>query len=164
MKLLLAKINNIENYILLITFPLMLLFVFSATVSRTFDLGSIMWAEEASRYLMIWLAFAGIGLGFKKNAHLGLSFVVNKFSQKVQRILYFVRAIIIALFGVLISYYTYSLIMTQIYNPQLSPSLGIPIWWVYLAILFGSVLIIIRSLQMSWASIKNEIYAEDAEL
>lgn len=162
------RLNQIEEYILMITFPLMLLFVFSATISRYFQIGSLTWAEEAARYLMIWLAFAGISLGFKKNAHLGLSFFVNRFSYLGQKILYFVRAILILVFGVLISYYTALIIINQMSNPQLSPSMGIPIWWVYLAILFGSIMIILRTIQMVVVAVKEDEFTsqvkEEAEV
>jgi C4-dicarboxylate transporter DctQ subunit len=150
MKSLLKKLDKIENYILMITMPLMLFFIFMATVFRYFELGSLTWAEEASRYLMIWLAFAGISLGFKKNAHLGLSFVVDRFSEKNQKVIYFIRALLIILFGVMVCYNTFLLINTQIKNPQISPAMGIPIWWVYSSVLFGSLMIIIRTLQMAF--------------
>lgn len=150
MKSLLKKLDKIENYILMITMPLMLFFIFMATVFRYFELASLTWAEEASRYLMIWLAFAGISLGFKKNAHLGLSFVVDRFSEKNQKVIYFIRALLIILFGVMVCYNTFLLINTQIKNPQISPAMGIPIWWVYSSVLFGSLMIIIRTLQMAF--------------
>jgi C4-dicarboxylate transporter DctQ subunit len=156
MKALLKNLNNIEKYILVITMPLMLLFIFMATVFRYFELGSLTWAEEVSRYLMIWLAFAGISLGFKRNAHLGLSFIVDRFSGISQKILYFIRAALIILFGVIVSYYTFLLINTQIKNPQTSPAMGIPIWWVYSSVLFGSTMIIIRTLQMAFEEIKSK--------
>lgn len=141
----------------------MLLFVFSATIFRYFQLGSLTWADEASRYLMIWLAFAGIGLGFKKNAHLGLSFFVNKFSKFGQKILYFIRAIAILLFGGLLSYFTTLILINQTQNGQLSPVLGIPMWLVYLALLFGSIMMIIRTLQLTIVSLKMKDFNSDSE-
>lgn len=155
MKCLLNILNKIENYILIITLSLMLLFIFTATVFRYFQLGSLTWAEEAARYLMIWFAFAGISLGFKTNAHLGLSFFVDKFPKNAQKILYFVRAILIILFGCLLSYNTYLIIKNQIRYPQISPALGLPIWWIYSAVLFGSVMIIIRTLQAAFTKVNG---------
>ncbi|MET3696998.1 C4-dicarboxylate transporter DctQ subunit [Bacillus oleivorans] len=168
MKGLFSRLDRLEEYILIITFPLMLLFVFAGTIFRYFEIGSLTWAEEAARYLMIWLAFAGIGLGFKKNVHLGLSFFVNKFPTAVQKFLFFVRAAFIILFGGLITYYTSILVSNQMQNTQLSPALGIPIWLVYSAILFGSIMIIIRTVQMATSSIKFNDYStqerEEVEL
>ncbi len=139
----------------------MLLFVFSATVFRYFELGSLTWADEASRYLMIWLAFAGIGLGFKKNAHLGISFFINRLPRLGQKVFYYIRAIIIILFGGLVTHFTFLLIMSQINNGQLSPALGIPMWLVYLAVLFGSVMMIIRTLQLVIISTRVDDYKDN---
>lgn len=141
-------LDKIEIYIMLITFPLMVLFIFLATVFRYLQLGSLTWAEETSRFLMIWLVFAGIGIGFKHNAHLGLSFVVDLFPERLQKLAGYFRVALIFLFGLLILIYSYQLIMSQIDNGQLSPVLGIPVWWVYSSLLFGSILIVIRSVQM----------------
>ncbi|WP_203553618.1 TRAP transporter small permease [Bacillus sp. B15-48] len=148
MKRLLEKLDNIEIYILNIAFPLMVLFIFLATVFRYLGIGSITWAEEASRYLMIWLAFAGIGLGFKHNAHLGLSFVVNLLPKPLQKAAYYLRAVLIILFGGIVFYYSYLVVVSQMNNGQLSPSLGIPVWSVYASLLLGSALIVIRTLQL----------------
>ena len=137
----------------------MLLFVFLGTIFRYFEIGSLTWAEEAARYLMIWLAFAGISLGFKKNVHLGLAFLVNKFPQAAQKFLFFVRAAFIILFGGLITYYTFLLVSNQMQNTQLTPALGIPVWWVYSAILFGSIMIIVRTVQMATYSVKINDYS-----
>lgn len=158
MKVFLKQLDKIEEYILLITFPLMLLFIFSATMTRFFDIGTFTWGEEAARYLMIWAAFSGISLGFKKNSHLGLSFFVKKFPSKFQKFFYFVRAFFIILFGVLVSYFSSILISTQIANRQLSPSLGIPLWVVYFSILFGSVMIIIGTIIITIQTYKTGNY------
>lgn len=141
----------------------MLIFVFSATIFRYFQLGSLTWAEEASRYLMIWLAFAGISLGFKKNAHLGLSFLVSKFPKNINKFFYFIRAGLIVLFGSVVSYYSYLLISNQLKNTQLSPAMGIPVWWVYSALLFGGILMIIRTLQVTLKAIKENNYSTQNE-
>ncbi len=156
MKCLLYHLNKIENYILIITLPLMLLMIFTATVFRYFELGSMTWAEEAARYLMIWLAFAGISIGFKTNSHLGLSFFVDRFPENVQKVLFTFRAIFIILFGSLYSYYTYLIIRSQIRYPQISPAMGLPMWWVYSAILFGSIMIIVRTLQMALIKVRDK--------
>ena len=153
MKLLLSKLDRIEEYVLVITMPLMLLFIFMATIFRYFELGSLTWAEEAARYLMIWLAFAGISLGFKKNIHLGLSFFVGRFPENTQKIFHFIRTILIVVFGGLLSYNTYLIIGNQLRNPQISPALGMPMWQIYSAVLFGSIMIIIRTLQMTFIKV-----------
>lgn len=134
---------------MLVTFPLMLVLVLAATFTRFFNLFSMPWGEEAARYLMIWLGFAGIGYGFKKNAHLGLSFVVDKCPPWLRTPLTRLRFLFIILFGLLIAWFSFKILLKQFTFAQVSPSLHLPMWTVYLAVFTGGVLTSVRGLQ--WA-------------
>jgi TRAP-type C4-dicarboxylate transport system, small permease component len=133
---------------MLVTFPLMLIVVLAATFTRYFNLFSLPWGEEAARYLMIWLGFAGIGYGFKKNAHLGLSFVVDKCPPALQKPLVVLRGLLIILFGVLIAWFSFIILAKQFRFAQISPSLHLPMWSVYLAVFVGGVLTSVRAAQL----------------
>jgi len=147
-------IDKIEEYIMIITFPLMVLFITLSTTFRYFELGSIPWAEEASRYLMILMAFAGISLGFKNNSHIGMSFIVDRMPSKIRRWFILLRNILIVGFGLLTSYYTFIIIQNQMKFVQKSSSLGIPMWCVYMSMFWGSIMIMIRAIQA--AIVKEE--------
>ena len=149
-------LDRIEEYIMLITFPLMLVTVLSATFTRFFNLFSMPWGEELARYLMIWLGFAGIGYGFKKNAHLGLSFIVGRCPPLLQRFLILVRVLLIILFGALVSWFSYQILSKQFAFHQVSPSLGLPMWAVYLAVFTGGVLIVVRTTQLLFGIRTNQ--------
>lgn len=148
--------DKIEEYIMLVTFPVMLVTILGATFTRFFNLFSMPWGEELARYLMIWLGFAGVGYGFKKNAHLGLSFVVDKCPPALREFLVLARVLIIVLFGVLTAWFTYSILLRQFAFQQVSASLGIPMWSVYLAIFVGGVLTVVRSIQFLFESRAKE--------
>ncbi|MGD9569454.1 MAG: TRAP transporter small permease [Sedimentibacter sp.] len=139
--------DKLEENIIAVTLSLMLVFIFASVIFRYFKLGAFTWAEEASRYLMVWFSVAGISLGIKTNSHLGLNFFVSKFSEEKQRIFFYVQAALVTLFGVLMAIYSSSLVKNLFINPQLSPSLELPMWIPYSALIFGSVMIIIRNLQ-----------------
>lgn len=141
---------------MLITFPLMLAIVLAATFTRFFNLFSMPWGEEAARYLMIWLGFAGIGYGFKKNAHLGLNFVVGKCPLWLQRPLAFIRFLLIIVFGVLIAWFSFKILQKQFRFTQISPSLHMPMWAVYLAVFAGGVLTAVRAAQWMFGLSRNE--------
>lgn len=144
-------LDRIEEYIMLVTFPLMLVAVLTATLARFANLFTMTWGEELARYLMVWLAFAGVGYGFKKNAHLGLSFVVDKCSPGVRAALNVVRTLIIILFGALVAWFSYKILSKQFAFHQVSPSLGVPMWSVYLAVFVGGALTVVRATQMLFA-------------
>lgn len=141
-------LDKIEEYIMLVTFPLMLAVVLTATFCRYFSLFSLSWGEEMARYLMIWLGFAGISYGFKKNAHLGLSFVVDKCPASLQRPLFMVRGALVILFGALIAWFSFKILSKQFAFNQISPSLHLPMWTIYLAVFVGGALTVVRTVQL----------------
>lgn len=149
-------LDKIEEYIMMVTFPLMLVVVLAATFTRFFNLFSMSWGEELARYLMIWLGFAGISYGFKKNAHLGLSFVVDRFPPSLQETLFILRALLIILFGGLIAWFSFFILSKQFQFHQISPSMHLPMWTVYLAVFTCGTLTVIRTIQLLFGFNKLE--------
>ena len=141
-------LDNIEEYILLVLFPLMVIVVFVATCVRYLTVMSLPWAEEVARYSMVWIAYIGASLGIKRNAHLGVEAVLLLLPQGTRKYFDYLRYLIIILFNVLIAYYTFQIIQSQISTEQVSPSLRIPLWFAYGAVPVGAVLMAWRCIQM----------------
>ena len=141
-------LDNIEEYILLVLFPLMVIVVFVATCVRYLTVMSLPWAEEVARYSMVWIAYIGASLGIKRNAHLGVEAALLLLPKGTRKYFDYLRYLIIILFNVLIAYYTFQIIQSQISTEQVSPSLRIPMWFAYGAIPVGSVLMAWRCIQM----------------
>ena len=141
-------LDHIEEYILLVLFPLMVIVVFVATCVRYLTVMSLPWAEEVARYSMVWIAYVGASLGIKRNAHLGVEAVVLLLPRGLRKYFDVLRYLIIILFNILIAYYTFQIIQSQISTEQVSPSLRIPMWFAYGAIPVGSVLMAWRCCQM----------------
>ena len=141
-------LDNIEEYILLVLFPLMVIVVFVATCVRYLTVMSLPWAEEVARYSMVWIAYVGASLGIKRNSHLGVEAVLLLLPKGSRIFFDYFRYLMIILFNVLIAYYAFQIIQSQISTEQVSPSLRIPIWFAYGAIPVGSVLMAWRCVQM----------------
>ena len=133
---------------MLVLFPLMVIVVFVATCVRYLTVMSLPWAEEVARYSMVWIAYIGASLGIKRNAHLGVEAVLLLLQQGTRKYFDYLRYLIIILFNVLIAYYTFQIIQSQISTEQVSPSLRIPIWFAYGAVPVGAVLMAWRCIQM----------------
>jgi C4-dicarboxylate transporter DctQ subunit len=141
-------LDNIEEYILLVLFPLMVIVVFVATCVRYLTVMSLPWAEEVARYSMVWIAYIGASLGIKRNAHLGVEAALLMLPQGTRKYFDYLRYLIIILFNVLIAYYTFQIIQSQISTEQVSPSLRIPMWFAYGAVPVGAILMAWRCFQM----------------
>ena len=133
---------------MLVLFPLMVIVVFVATCVRYLTVMSLPWAEEVARYSMVWIAYIGASLGIKRNAHLGVEAVLLLLPQGTRIYFDYLRYLIIILFNVLIAYYTFQIIQSQISTEQVSPSLRIPMWFAYGAVPVGAVLMAWRCIQM----------------
>jgi len=139
--------DRIEEYILVVLFPLMVLTVFAATCVRYLTTSSLPWAEELARYCMVWIGYIGASLGIKRNAHIGVAVLVAKLPARFQPLFDYLRIGVIILFNLLVAYYTYQIIQSQIATEQVSPALRIPIWVAYGAIPVGMLLMTVRCLQ-----------------
>jgi C4-dicarboxylate transporter DctQ subunit len=147
--------DNIEEYIIIVLLPMMVIVVFVATMARYLYLFPMPWSEELARYIMVWLAYIGASLGIKRGAHLGIDALVNALPSKLRVVLIFVRMGIMLLFAGLVIFYAYQIISHQQRIGQTSPALLIPIWWAYLAVPVGCFMIGIRTIQVFIADYKN---------
>lgn len=148
--------DNLEEYILMLLFPVMVIVVFVATMLRYLTDFPLPWSAEVARYVMVWLAYIGASLAIKKNAHLGVEIVVSLLPAELQKFFGYLRTALIILFNILVIYFTFQIIENQIATGQLSPALRIPIYWAYIAIPIGAALMIIRSIQAVLVPVKEE--------
>lgn len=151
-------VDNFEEYALLILFPCMVTVVFVATLARYLNLFPMFWGEEVARYIMVFMAYIGAGLGMKKGAHVGVSFVVDRFRNPAVRFLLDLFRIVVILFfcGLILNYFN-QIMRAQISMGQTSPALFLPMWVPYSAVPLGMVLVGFRALEAFWKSVRSYI-------
>ena len=98
------------------------------------------WTEELGRYTFIWMSVLGMAVGVKTLGHIALDLLLKSMSGITEKILQYIIHIFIAGFGVL---FTLSGIkMMGIGSGQNSPSLSLPMEFVYMVIPISGVLIV----------------------
>ena len=45
------------------------------------------WVDEATRYLMVWMVFLGLGLALARGKHIAMTSYLDRFPDGVQRLL-----------------------------------------------------------------------------
>jgi TRAP-type transport system small permease protein len=124
----------------------MALMVFANVALRFLTDHSILWVEEVSRYLMIWLTFLGSGIVLRYGAHIGIDTLQERFPSAAP-------AIRVAIFGLLLAFFASMVWLGTRYAlltwGQTTPVLGIPIGAVYLAMPVGFALMIVHLLLMA---------------
>ena len=114
---------------------------------------SLVWSEELSKYMLVWLVFLAMGIGLRRQAHLGMNFIVIKFSLGVQKIFGLLTCIVSMTFAVVIIYYTSQLI--QVASFQTTPALGISMALVYYGMVLGGLYLFIVGLRFFITGLLN---------
>lgn len=99
------------------------------------------WAEEVARYAFVWLVFLGSASAFRDRLHLGIDFVPEMMGYRSRIILDTLVCVVVLGLMVVLSYYGYQLTLRTM--TQISPSTGIIMGYIYMAIPIGSGLIAI---------------------
>lgn len=121
-------------------FTVMCLLILVMTISRITGIATdrFLWAEEVSRYLMVWMSFLAAILAARSNSHFRMTALVGGIrSPKIRKALGIVAALCSAAIMIVVLYHGYHLIMRQVRSGQSSPVMLIPMWIPYLAIPVG---------------------------
>ena len=126
--------------------------VFANVALRMATDRSLLWVEEGSRYLMIWLTFLGSGLVLRYGGHIG----IDTLQEALPRHAAAIRA---AIFAVLLAFFAAMVVLGLRYAAfawgQTTPVLQIPIGAVYLAMPIGFALAVAHLLLMARSYVRR---------
>ncbi len=120
--------------------------VFINVIARYMFNYSIIWAEEISQYLMIWIAYLGAGLALREGRHVALEILHDRLPPIMSRRLRMILAgLVLAFLGTItVLGFEFSLFVWNQETPVLNISLGIPT----LAIPIGCLLFAVHLILM----------------
>ena len=124
-----AKFESAVSNLMALFLALMGILVFSNVVLRYFFNSGLTWAEEMSRFLFVWVVFLGAIGALKDNNHLGFSTLVQALPPVLKKLCYLVSNILMML--CLWALFEGSLNMTLLTTDNLSPSMGVPLAFMY---------------------------------
>ncbi len=121
--------------------------VFANVVLRYGFGQSLAWAEEASRYMMIWLAFLGAGLALREGAHIAVETLPDALPHVLARIVRAAAILLVAAFLALILWLGWQ--YAEFAMMQRTPVLRLPVGYIYLAIPIGMALMLVHLLLLA---------------
>ncbi|MCL2293278.1 MAG: TRAP transporter small permease [Spirochaetes bacterium] len=155
LKKILAQIRELDLIIAATTLGVLILFTFANVVARYFFNRPIYWGEEFQLLCIIVVVFFGVGAGFRAGSHVAIDFMVELFSEKVQKIL----AVFVCLISVTLILYFFiqgSVFVRQMYETQrVTNILRIPFYIIYSAFPIGCLLIIINYINATYRKYMN---------
>ena len=150
----------VNRWLVIAILAAMAVMVFANVVLRFLTDHSILWVEEASRYVMIWLTFLGAGLVLRHGGHIGIDTLQERLPKWAPTL----RAMIFALVLGFCAFMAWigARYATLTWN-QTTPVLQIPVGFVYLALPAGFVLLIMHLLLMAAPYVRRSEFIVDAE-
>lgn len=106
----------------------------------------LVWIEEISLYVLVWMVFLALSVALGSGRHIGMRVVLSRLPAQVQR----VTKLVLNLLGLGFSLYLFK-IGVEITafvaaSGQRSPTLGIPVTWLYIVLPVGFLLLSLRYL------------------
>ena len=156
MKVLRFLDDNLEKMICTVTLALMSAIIVAQVFFRNVLNNSLSWSEELARYLFIWTIYIGISYGVKMDKHVAVDAVYSYMPKGVKKYYAMIAYALFLLFAVAIVYYGVTVVGMQISSGQVSPAMGLPMQYVYVAPVVGMVLTVIRLVQKIIEAAKAE--------
>lgn len=102
---------------------------------------SLIFTEELSRYLMVWIVFLGSALAIRDGSHIRIQFLVNRLGSRMQQIVKLAAYALIVTFLVFITIEGLKILPRQL--QQMCITIDVSLFYFYLAIPVGSILMIV---------------------
>lgn len=125
-----------------------LLFI-NVVLRYAFESG-IAWAEEMTRYTLLWTVFVGAGVVTREGTHVSMEAFYNLWPAKLQRIGFLaIHLFCIATIAVIL-YFGIGIVRMVIETGQTSEAAFVPMWIIYGAIPSGALLMILGYIETAW--------------
>ncbi|RGX53611.1 TRAP transporter small permease [Anaerotruncus sp. AF02-27] len=137
-------VDKVVCALLVIFFALILLVGTAQIISRYFFSMPIVWADELSKYLFLWMVMIGAAYGVRLKKHVVADVLITKFNPGLKKAVGLaVDLLSVFLFGVFIAYTPK---MMRLAAGEISSTVRIPLSYVYLGVLVGAVLMLFYTL------------------
>ncbi len=111
---------------------------------------NLVWAQELTIILFVWMAKFGAAYGVRTGIHVGIDVLINRMEAPRRRFFILFGLLAGALFTGTIGTLGANFVWHMAHASATSPDLELPMWLVYLAIPLGSSLMCFRFLQVAF--------------
>jgi C4-dicarboxylate transporter DctQ subunit len=137
-------VENIEKYVCICAFTVMLTLTFVNVLSRFFLHISLSFSEEIVTGLFVLASLTGASVAVRDGSHLGLDYLVSFTPQTVQKALALLANLLGIVMCSIILYYGLLMAVDEYGSGQLSATMQWPEWIYGSTVPFGAGLLIFR--------------------
>ncbi|MBN6886789.1 TRAP-type C4-dicarboxylate transport system permease small subunit [Cytobacillus horneckiae] len=150
-------ITKVEEWLMIILIAALLIIITLSVAFRYFLNEPLSWAGEVSIFILVWITFLGGSWGLKHNSQASVSFLIDKFSGRMKKMLVIIQLLCMVTFLAFILFFSYKWIFLPSVLAQKSSSLLLPMWIPYSAVPIGLTFATIHLLvRISQFSVKKE--------
>lgn len=146
--------DHLEEFFIIPLMFLMSIIIFIQVIMRYVFQNSLVWSEELSRYMFIWLIYFAVSYTARREKHIRIDAAINLYPKKLRPYIEILSELIVLGFSVFIAVTAVTVFHKITWSGQLSPAMRIPMQYVYAAPLVGFVLTAIRQVQCILRRIK----------
>lgn len=105
----------------------------------------ILWTEEVSRLLFVWVVFLGSYVALRRKAHMAIDILVERLAPAARDRLVLASRLVVLLFLIVIAWAGGRLVLATVEFGRVTPILGISAAWAYLSVPTAAVLMAIET-------------------
>ena len=106
----------------------------------------ILWAEEVSRLLFVWVVFLGSYVALRRKAHMAIDILADRLAPASRDRLMLAARLVVLVFLAVIAWAGGRLVLTTLEFGRVTPILGISAAWAYLSVPVAAVLMVMETL------------------
>jgi TRAP-type transport system small permease protein len=114
---------------------------------------ALFWSEEVGTLCLVWLTFIGGAIGVTRDSHFAINMLLEHLQPRNQRILRTVIALLIMLFGLVLTPYALDLMKRN--STSITPGLGLNLSFQYASAFVGGVMIVCYALILAVEAIRG---------
>ncbi len=146
--------NKILGYLVISLVGIMVITVLWQVFTRLVLKTPAVWTEESSTYMLMWCGIVGAAYAYGQKAHIGMEYFAYKLNARNRRILEILIAILVGFFAFKVMLIGgMNFVRNAFVNHQASPTMGIPVGYLYLCLPISAIFIISYSIEFIFKDI-----------
>ncbi|SBV99165.1 putative C4-dicarboxylate transport system permease small protein [uncultured delta proteobacterium] len=150
--------NHFEEALGAVVMGVMVTLTFVNVVTRYVIVYPLAFTEEITISMFVWVTLLGVSIAFRSNAHLAVTFFYDLGSLRLRKIFYFVSTAMSIIFFALLTWLGTTQVLDEMALGVTTDSLAIPAWIYSAGIPVFSILVIIRIIQATAATVREGNY------
>lgn len=161
MKLVRYLDRNLERSLLTVILVTISITLIAQVFMRYFLASPLVWAEELSRFLLVWCTMIGSSYAVRESRHIIVDFAPVMFGKRSITFFILISHLGVLAFCLTALYYGVPFVERVRAIGQLSPTLNMPMWLVYLALPVGMAATALRTLQAIYLLLVRPSQSDD---